>query len=136
MQELGLRRHNSTCDGLRARKKRRGAEMDLLQRMAKGLKRFFMPGSPSSYSGPLQVKNLTRDTLLAVRLEPAHTGPSRRKGLLGRKNLELGEGLWIAPCESVHTFFMKFPIDLVYLDRNQQVKKVRNDVGPWRFQGA
>jgi uncharacterized membrane protein (UPF0127 family) len=44
-----------------------------------------------------------------------------------------GEGLWIAPCESVHTFFMRFPIDLVYLDRKLKVKKVRHSVGAWRM---
>jgi uncharacterized membrane protein (UPF0127 family) len=37
------------------------------------------------------------------------------------------------PCESVHTFFMRFPIDLVYLSRDLKVKKVRHAVGPWRL---
>ena len=58
---------------------------------------------------------------------------TRRKGLLGRECLLPGEGLWIAPCESVHTFFMRFPIDLVYLDRKLQVRKVRHGVGAWRI---
>ncbi len=110
--------------------------MNLLHGMAKELREFLAPPSRSTYSGPLQVQNLTRGTKLALRLEAAHSGPSRRKGLLGRKSLEPGEGLWIAPCESVHTFFMKFPIDLVYLDRNHQVKKVRSDVGAWRLSGC
>jgi hypothetical protein len=57
--------------------------MNLLQRMAKGLQQFLAPQPRSTYSGPLQVQNLTRGTVLAVRLEAAHTGPSRRKGLLG-----------------------------------------------------
>src|SRR5450432_3863744 len=57
----------------------------------------------------------------------------RRAGLLGRKRLEPGEGLWISPCESVHTFFMKFPIDLVYLDKSRKVRKVRHAVPPWRL---
>ncbi|MGB0125511.1 MAG: DUF192 domain-containing protein, partial [Silvibacterium sp.] len=47
--------------------------------------------------------------------------------------LSAGEGLWIIPCESVHTFFMKFPIDLVYLDRSKLVKKVTSNVPPWRL---
>jgi len=76
---------------------------------------------------------MTRGTVLAARLEGAHTGATRRKGLLGRERLLPGEGLWIAPCESVHTFFMRFPIDLVYLDRNLKVKKVRHSVGAWRM---
>lgn len=81
----------------------------------------------------LQVLNLNRGTVLATSLEVANTGPKRNKGLLGRKGLAPGEGLWIIPCESVHTFFMQFPIDLVYLDRANRVKKIRNSVPPWRL---
>jgi uncharacterized membrane protein (UPF0127 family) len=71
--------------------------------------------------------------VLATNLEVADSGPKRNKGLLGREGLAPGEGLWIVPCESVHTFFMRFPIDLVYLDRNNMVKKVKSAVGPWRL---
>ncbi len=110
--------------------------MNPLQTMAKELRQFFTPSSQAVPVGPQQVLNVTRGTVLAMRLEAAHTGPSRRKGLLGRESLESGEGLWIAPCESVHTFFMKFPIDLVYLDRKHTVKKVRSSVGPWRLSGC
>ncbi|HEX5235142.1 MAG TPA: DUF192 domain-containing protein [Silvibacterium sp.] len=80
----------------------------------------------------LQISNLTRQTELACRAEMAGTGKARNKGLLGRSGLLSGEGLWIVPCESVHTFFMKFAIDLVYIDREKRVKKVRSHVGPWR----
>jgi hypothetical protein len=76
--------------------------------------------------------NRTRGSVLATRLDVAGSGPQRRKGLLGRASLLPGEGLWIVPCESVHTFFMKFPIDLVYLDREHRIKKVRSAVGAWR----
>jgi uncharacterized membrane protein (UPF0127 family) len=79
------------------------------------------------------VTNSTRSTVLATRLEIADSGPKRTKGLLGREGLAPGEGLWIIPCESVHTFFMRFPIDLVYLDRKNKIKKVRNEVGAWRM---
>ena len=81
----------------------------------------------------LQVKNLTRQTLLANCLEVADNGAKRNKGLLGRKGLSPGEGLWILPCESVHTFGMKFSIDLVYLDRQHRIRKVRSGVPPWRI---
>jgi uncharacterized membrane protein (UPF0127 family) len=80
-----------------------------------------------------RVVNLTRSTVLAESLEVADTHPSRRKGLLGRPSLSPGEGLWIIPCESVHTFFMAFAIDLIYLDRNNRIKKLRNEVVPWRI---
>jgi uncharacterized membrane protein (UPF0127 family) len=81
----------------------------------------------------LQVRNVTRDTTLASQLEVAGSGATRRKGLLGRQILPAGAGLWIIPCESVHTFFMHFAIDLIYLDRGNRIRKVRPAVGPWRL---
>jgi hypothetical protein len=81
----------------------------------------------------LRIWNLTRQELLAHSVEIADHGATRRKGLLGRDCLPAGEGLWIVPCEAVHTFGMKFPIDLIYLDRKKQVKKIRNSVRPWRL---
>jgi len=81
----------------------------------------------------LKISNLTRRTILAERAEVADRGATRRKGLLGRNGLGPGEGLWIVPCESVHTFGMGFAIDLVYIDRKQRVRKVRSGVRPWRL---
>jgi uncharacterized protein len=81
----------------------------------------------------LKVCNRTRQTVLGTSIEVANHAATRRKGLLGRSGLSSGEGIWIVPCESVHTFWMKFPIDLVYLDRDKKVKKVRSDVAPWRL---
>ena len=80
----------------------------------------------------MRVVNVTRGTEVADQIQLAGDGRSRRKGLLGRKSLECGEGLWIVPCESVHTFWMRFPIDLIYLDRKHRVVKVRTHVRPWR----
>jgi uncharacterized membrane protein (UPF0127 family) len=76
--------------------------------------------------------NLNRQTVLADNLEIADTSAKRNKGLLGRKGLAVGEGLWISPCESVHTFGMQFSIDLVYIDREHRIRKLRSDVPPWR----
>jgi len=81
----------------------------------------------------LRVTNLARNTVLATCLEQARTGAARRKGLLGRNELPTGGGLWIVPCESVHTFWMQFPIDLVYMDRKKRIKKLRSNVPPWRL---
>lgn len=92
-----------------------------------------MTNRPAALSAKLQVRNLTRETVLATGLEVARSGATRRKGLLGRDSLAPGGGLWIVPCESVHTFFMRFPIDLVYLDRQHRVRKVRHSVGAWRL---
>ena len=82
---------------------------------------------------PFKIANMTRQTVLVDRLEVADRGAKRRKGLLGRNGLEAGEGLWIKPCEAVHTFGMRFAIDLVYLDRAYRVRKVRSGVRPWRM---
>jgi uncharacterized membrane protein (UPF0127 family) len=79
------------------------------------------------------VRNKTRNTVLADRAEVADSSAKRRTGLLKHDHLEPGEGLWIVPCESVHSFFMKFAIDLVYLDRKQKVRKVRHRMVPWRL---
>lgn len=107
--------------------------MNLLQAIAEGLRKFFAPRGPSIGDGPLRATNVTRGSVLATHMEVAASGPKRRKGLLGRTSLPPGEGLWIVPCESVHTFFMRFPIDLVYLDRENRIRKVRNAVGAWRL---
>ena len=61
---------------------------------------------------------------------------SRMKGLLGRRALEPGEGIVIRPAPSIHTFFMRFPIDAVFLARNGDVLKVVADVKPWRVRSA
>jgi hypothetical protein len=89
--------------------------------------------SPSEQDARLLVTNLTRNSVLATRMEVADSAAARKKGLLGRERLLAGEGLWIIPCESVHTFWMRFPIDLVYLDRKKRVCKVKSSVSPWRL---
>ena len=78
------------------------------------------------------VRNRTRNTILADAAEVADTSEKRRTGLLKHERLDPGQGLWIVPCESVHSFFMKFAIDLVYLDRNSRVRKIRHRMVPWR----
>jgi uncharacterized protein len=84
----------------------------------------------------MQVMNLTRNTLVAASVEVADSAPKRSKGLLGRKGLDSGSGLWIVPCEAVHTFWMQFPIDLIYLDRELRIRKLRSNVRPWRLSGC
>jgi uncharacterized membrane protein (UPF0127 family) len=85
---------------------------------------------------PLRVFNRTRSTVLATRAETAGQSGARRRGLLGRDSLAEGEGLWIVPCEAVHCFFMKFTIDVVFLDKKLRVVKVRPSLKPWRIAGC
>jgi uncharacterized protein len=56
----------------------------------------------------------------------------RMKGLLGRRELPPGEGMLIKPAPSIHTVFMRFPIDAVFLSRTGEVLKVSSNVKPWR----
>ena len=57
----------------------------------------------------------------------------RAKGLIGRKTLPPGEGLLIERCNAIHTFFMRFPIDAIFLDRRGRVVKTVRNIRPWRF---
>jgi uncharacterized membrane protein (UPF0127 family) len=103
------------------------------------LRRLFHPQDSGRHTRPprfLRVHNTTRETTVGDRIEVADTAARRNKGLLGRAGLEPGEGLWIVPCEAVHTFAMKFALDLIYLDRKHRVVKVRESVRPGRISGA
>ena len=79
------------------------------------------------------VYNRTRGREVAAIVAVADDPESRSRGLLGRKSLEPGEGLWIVPCPMVHTFFMKFSIDALFLDRELGVVRVLEDLKPWRL---
>jgi uncharacterized protein len=58
------------------------------------------------------------------------------RGLLGRKSLDPGSGMLLTPEPSVHMFFMRFPLDVVFLDRDHKVVGVRHELRPWRVAGA
>ena len=60
---------------------------------------------------------------------------TRMKGLLGRKELKPGEGLLLRPASSIHTFFMRFPIDAVFLDDGLCVVGISDEIRPWRATG-
>ena len=82
-----------------------------------------------------QAFNQTRRVHLATALAVADTYWTRLRGLLGltADDFGNGSGLWIVPCHGVHTHGMRFPIDLVYLDRNLRVIHLHPDLPPWRF---
>lgn len=60
----------------------------------------------------------------------------RMRGLLGRKPLVSGQGLWIEPCHSVHTIGMRYSIDVIYIDSSKSVVKVVTRLPPWNFSSA
>jgi len=82
-----------------------------------------------------QAYNRTRQRYLATELAVAQTHWSRLRGLLGISpdDFRNGRGLWIRPCHGVHTLAMRFPIDVVYLDREGNVVHLVSDLKPWRF---
>ncbi len=77
--------------------------------------------------------NRTRGRQVAARVEKAADYQSRSRGLLGRSSMDPSEGLWIVPCPMIHTFFMKFPIDVLFLDKELRVVRVLEDLRPWRL---
>ena len=67
-----------------------------------------------------------------MKIEVANGFFARAKGLIGRKSLAPDEGLLIPHCNAIHTFFMQFPIDATFYDRNDQVVKIVRNIRPWR----
>jgi len=82
-----------------------------------------------------QAFNQTRQLYLATDLAFAHTHWTRLRGLLGifEGDFRNGCGLWIRPCRGVHTLAMRFPIDVLYLDRAGTVVHLEHNLQPWRF---
>src|SRR4026207_585216 len=70
--------------------------------------------------------------IVCERVVVADRAHRRMRGLLGRKYLRQGEGMVLRPGSGVHTAFMRFPIDAVFLDADQVVIKIEHEVGPWR----
>jgi hypothetical protein len=71
--------------------------------------------------------------LLAARLRPAHTHWTRLRGLLGTRSLPAGDGLWIRPCRQVHMFWMRYAIDVVFLDAESRVVGLVERLEPGRI---
>ena len=83
-----------------------------------------------------RVVNRTRGTILGEAVDRADTSRTRNEGLLKRSGLAKGEGLWIVPTQSIHMFFMKFAIDVIYLDREKRVVKTVSRLRPWRMSAS
>lgn len=79
------------------------------------------------------VYNLTRQTLLADNVKWATTFWQRAVGLLGKRELHTGTGLALWPCNSVHMWGMRFPIDVIYVSKDKQVVACIPYLRPWRF---
>ncbi len=84
----------------------------------------------------LVIKHEPSGQVIATRLEFAFDSATRRRGLLDRQGFAEGSALILAPCRAVHTFFMAFPIDIVFLDRQGRIVKVSRSVPAWRIRVA
>lgn len=80
-----------------------------------------------------RVINSTTGAIIAEQAQVASDLWSRFWGLMGRRELPRGSGILITPCSSVHMFFMRFPIDVIFLDRSDTVVKVVHAIRPWRL---
>jgi uncharacterized membrane protein (UPF0127 family) len=81
----------------------------------------------------MQLINSRTTMAVASVVELAVTRADRRRGLLGRDALDLSAAIMLAPCVSVHTVFMRFPIDVMFVDRDGVVRKMVRDLKPWRM---
>ena len=88
--------------------------------------------APSSFA----LTNNRNNRVLATTLLTAFDSASRRKGLLKHDFLPEGSALIIAPSNAIHTFFMRFAIDVAFVSRDGRVLKVRPNVPPWRMAAA
>lgn len=83
--------------------------------------------------GVYTVRNRDRRSTLATRVTIAGSSQQRRMGLKHLPTLPSNAGLWIAPCEAIHTFGMRMAIDAVFLDKDFRVRKIRSGLAPRKF---
>lgn len=77
--------------------------------------------------------NTTRNAALGCRIRLADSWWSRLRGFLGRPEPIIGDGILLSPCSRIHTFGMRFPLDVLFLDRKGRVLETYPDVRPWRM---
>jgi uncharacterized protein len=83
-----------------------------------------------------QLINRRNGRIIATEVITAFDSATRRRGLLGTDSLTPGRALIIAPTNAIHTWFMRFDIDLAFVARDGRVVKVRHQLKPWRVSGA
>lgn len=81
----------------------------------------------------VQIVNISKGIVIASKAQIAASMGQRMKGLLGRKGLAPDEALVLKPCSSIHTLFMRFPIDVLFLDKNVQIIRVIQNMPPYRL---
>ncbi len=87
-----------------------------------------MPGASA-----IEIVNVTRGTTIATTARLARSLWARGRGLMFERELPAGSGLVIDPCGSIHMFFMRFPLDVLYVDRQDRVVRAQRGIKPWRI---
>lgn len=81
----------------------------------------------------MKILNISKHTVVAADAARADSFFARLKGLLGRRRIHRGEGLILKPCAAIHMFFMRFAIDVLFLDSSNKVIYVLENIRPWRI---
>jgi len=85
--------------------------------------------------GNLKIRHVKSEILLGREIKEAKSFRDRLVGLMFKNKMKEFDGLMITPCKSIHTFFMKFNIDVVFLDKKFLIVKILRDMKPWRVSG-
>ncbi len=81
----------------------------------------------------MKLFNRTKNLVVIENVKRADSYWSRMVGLLGTPSLPHGNGLWLFPCYDIQTFFMRYPLDIVFVTTEMRVKSVHENVPPWRL---
>jgi uncharacterized membrane protein (UPF0127 family) len=84
-------------------------------------------------AGSYALLNFRTGAVIDTHLEPSFDSRARNRGLLGRPAYETNKGLVLAPCNAVHMFFMKFPIDVLFVNRDGTIRRISSGLRPWRL---
>src|SRR4051794_8767453 len=98
--------------------------------------RSFLTPLRTASAASLVLRNQRTGAVVATRLLPALDSETRRTGLLKHDRLPEGEAMLIAPTNAIHTFFMKFPIDVAFVRKDGRIVKIRAAMPAWRMSAA
>ncbi|MEG6612971.1 DUF192 domain-containing protein [Pseudoclostridium thermosuccinogenes] len=81
----------------------------------------------------MKIINATKQQVICTEISIADTFMRRFLGLMGKKEIPPGKGLIITPCNSIHTFFMRMPLDIIFIDKSNIALHVIENLQPWRI---